>query len=146
MISFINLGSNKAARSKFEEVDSFFIPNFSTVGLQNSINNVSDLQGISKREIVEHSALKSKVLTIKGRKLLAYITSIKNNTVGLFTYDADNAAFAGQDILLILFHTKLGISQLHLMGAWLYYGKLTSRVGLANYVCLNYRKIKLRQF
>lgn len=93
--SFTYLGNNKAALSKFEDVNNFLIPSFSTLSLAAGPVNLSDLPSIQKSEITANSQIKSKLATIKGRKLVVYTTELKNNTVGLFAYDANTGGFAG---------------------------------------------------
>ena len=94
--SFTFLGNGRAAMSKFEDVNNFLIPSFNTNDFSSggTINN-SDLPSIPKPEIVGNSQVKSRLATIKGRKLVVYIAELKNNTVGFFAYDAANGGFAG---------------------------------------------------
>ncbi len=94
--SFTFLGGGRAALSKFEDVNNFLIPTFNTNDFSSgSTINISDLTSVPKPEIVANSQIKSRLATLKGRKLVVYIAELKNNTVGFFAYDAANGSFAG---------------------------------------------------
>jgi len=94
--SFTFLGNGKASLSKFEDVNNFLIPNFSTNDFSGGGTiNISDLPSLPKPEIVANSQIKSHLATLKGRKLVVYVTELKNNTVGFFAYDAATGGFAG---------------------------------------------------
>lgn len=106
--SFTYLGNNRAALSKFEDVNNFFIPSFSTLTLAAGPVNLSDLPSIQKPEITSNTEIKSKLSTIKGRKLLIYTAALKNNTVGLFAYDANTGSFAGARYFGSTYPYKIG--------------------------------------
>ncbi|TAH26702.1 MAG: hypothetical protein EAZ07_03340 [Cytophagales bacterium] len=96
MSSFCYLGNNKAAMSKFEDVNNYFAPSFNTLEFtRGNFINISDLSTLEKREIQANSQIKCKLTSIAGRKIVIYVAELKNNTVGLFAYDAANGTFAG---------------------------------------------------